>query len=104
MPMNEDQKKKLVALTRQLKKQKGISIKQSELQEDITRLKKAQEEINSIKEQHKDVEVVQKEADVENKKLQIIINELNDYMKVLHPEGLLDFGTGATGQQIVGQG
>ena len=104
MALNENQKRKFVAVIRQLKKQKGITIKQSDLMEDINHFKKAQEGILKIKEEYKDEEVVQKEADKEYKKMQNIVNELNEYMKILHPEGLLDFGTGAGGQQIMGQG
>lgn len=102
--MNEDQKKKFVAVVRQLKKQKGITVKQADLAKDINHFKEAQQEILKVKEEYKDEELVQKEADKEYKKLQGIVNELNDYMKVLHPEGLLDFGTGTNGQQVVGQG
>jgi uncharacterized membrane-anchored protein YjiN (DUF445 family) len=104
MPMNEDQKKRFIAIVRQLKKQKGITLKQSELVKDLNNVKQAQERILKVKEEYKDEEVVQREADKEYKKLQEVANNLNDYMKVLHPEGLLDFGTGAGGQAIVGQG
>jgi hypothetical protein len=104
MPMNEDQKKKFVAIVRQLKKQKGLNIKQAEVTKDLNRIQKAQQDILKVKEEYKDEPAVQKEADKEYKKLQGIVNDLNEYMKVLHPEGLLDFGTGSTGQQIVGQG
>lgn len=104
MAMNEDQKKKFVAIVRQLKKQKGISIKQAEVTKDIKRFQKAQQDILKVKEEYKGNTIVENEADKENKKLQSVINELNDYMKILHPEGLLDFGTGSTGQQVVGQG
>ena len=102
--MNEDQKKRFIAIVRQLKKQKGITLKQSELVKDLNNVKQAQERILKVKEEYKDEEVVQREADKEYKKLQEVANNLNDYMKVLHPEGLLDFGTGASGQAIVGQG
>lgn len=104
MVMNENQKKKFVAVVRQLKKQKGVTVKQSDLMKDINHFKQAQQDILKVKEQYKDEEIVQKEADKEYKKMQNIVNELNDYMKVLHPEGLLDFGTGTNGQAIVGQG
>ena len=104
MPMNENQKKKFVAIVRQLKKQKGVTVKQADLMKDINHFKKAQQDILKVKEEYKDHEIVQKEADKEYKKMQNIVNELNEYMKVLHPEGLLDFSTGSTGQAIVGQG
>jgi hypothetical protein len=104
MAMNEDQQKKFVAIVRQLKKQKGVSIKQAGIMKDIKRFQQAQKDILQVKEEFKDNEIVVKEADKEHKKLQAVVNELNEYMKILHPEGLLDFGAGSTGQQIVGQG
>ena len=102
--MNDEQQKRFVAIIRQLKKQKGLTVKQSELVNDINNLKKAQEDILKIKEENKDNEDIKQEVDKGYKKLQSVVNDLNEYMKVLHPEGLLDFGSGASGQQIVGQG
>lgn len=104
MPMNEEQKKKFVAIVRQLKKQKGITLKQNELLNDVNNLKKAQQDILKVKAEYKGNEIVEREADKEHQKLQAVVNNLNEYMKILHPEGLLDFGTGSTGQAIVGQG
>ena len=102
MPMNEDQKKKFVAVIRQLKKQKGLTIKHTELNEELKFYKGKQQEVKAIRAGSED-KVVHEEADKQNKKLQSIIDNLNDYMKVLHPEGLLDYGSGAGGQ-VVGQG
>ena len=102
MPMNEEQQKKFTAIIRQLKKQKGLTIKHAELNEELKFYKDKQKEVKAIK-AGSDNKVVHEEADKQNKKLQNIIDDLNDYMKVLHPEGLLDYGTGAGGQ-VVGQG
>ena len=104
MPMNEKQKRKFLAVVRQLKKQKNFTVKQAEIAKDIKNLEKAQAEINKVAQEHKEEAAVQKAAEAENQKLQNIINDLNEYMKVLHPEGLLDYGSGANGQQVVGQG
>ena len=104
MPMNEDQKKKFVAIIRQLKKQKGIAVKQSGLAKDLNNVKEAQQRVLEVKNKYPDDKVVQREADKEYQKLQSVASDINEYMKILHPEGLLDFGTGSNGQQIVGQG
>ncbi len=104
MPLNDKQRKKFVAIVRQLKKQKGVAIKQQELNQDIERYKKAQEEILVIKEQNLGLKDVESYADDKVKKLQGIIDELNEYMKILHPEGLLDLGIGSAGKAIVSNG
>jgi hypothetical protein len=96
MPKTEKQKKRIIAIARQLKEQKGFTFKHSEYVEDLARFKKAQSDILKVKEEYKGVDVVEKEADKEYKKLQSIIDEINDYMQILHPEGLLDFGSSQT--------
>ena len=69
-------------------------MKASEYNHEIKQLKEKQKEINKIKEEHKDIPAIVEKADDSNKKLQTIINDLNDFMKVLHPEGLIDYGNG----------
>jgi|688.fasta_scaffold2112237_1 hypothetical protein len=93
MPKTEKQKRRIIAIARQLKEQKGFTFKHSEYVEDLARFKKAQSEILKIKEEYKGVDVIQKKADIEYKKFQAIIDQINDYMQILHPEGLLDFGS-----------
>jgi len=93
MAKTEKQKKRIIAIARQLKEQKGLTFKHSEFVQDLTRAQKAQTDILKVKEEYKGVDVVEKEADKEYKKLQSIIDEINDYMQILHPEGLLDFGS-----------
>ena len=104
MATNDKKKKRIVAIARQLKDKKGLTIKQNELNQDLTRFKTAQKEILKVKEEYKGVEIVEKEADAKYKKLQSIIDELNEYMSILHPEGIIDYGSGASGKKIVGQG
>jgi len=102
MAMNEKDKIRVTALAKKLKEQKGITIKQAGLQSDVTKLKKDQDKIKKIKSGSESL-AVHKEADTAVKKLQSIIDDLNDYMTVLHPEGLLDYGSGGGGK-IMGQG
>ena len=103
MAMNEKDKIRVRALARKLKEKKGITIKQVGLQSDVSRLKKDQEKIKELKKQSESP-AVHKEADLAVSKLQAIIDDLNDYMSVLHPEGLLDYGSGTSGKQVMGQG
>ncbi len=102
--MDDKSKRKIVAIAKQLKEKKGFVVNQQEVNKDIMRYKKAQQEILKVKEAHKGIEIVEKEADQSCKKLQGIIDDLNEYMRVLHPEGLLDLGSGSSGQFAMGQG
>jgi uncharacterized membrane-anchored protein YjiN (DUF445 family) len=104
MAFNDKQKKRFVAIARQLKQQKNITIKQNEIVEDLKRYKKAQEDVLTVKEQYKGNEAVSKAADESYQRLQKIIGDLNEYMNILHPEGLIDFGSGKGGKQILSQG
>jgi hypothetical protein len=103
MAMNEKDKIRVKALAKKLKEKKGINIKQSGLQSDINRLKKDQEKIIKLKSESESL-VIHKEADLAVKKLQSIIDDINDYMTVLHPEGLLDYGSSTSGGKVMGQG
>lgn len=104
MAFNDKQKKRFVAIARQLKEQKGLTIKQNEIVEDLKRYKKAQEDILKVKEEYQGNEAVSKAADDSCKRLQKIIGDLNEYMSILHPTGLIDFGSGKGGKQVVSQG
>lgn len=101
MAFNDKQKRRAIAITRQLKEQKGITVKKGELLAGVNEFKKTQQEILKVKNEYADCPLVQEKADEEFKKLQKIIDDLNDYMKVLHPEGLLDLGSASS---PVGQG
>lgn len=104
MAMNDQERKRFVAITRRLKEQKGITIKQSEVAVLLEKLKKGYKDVSAVKEEYKSYDAVKEEADIELKKIQSIINDLNEYMSILHPEGLIDFGTGKGGKQVVSQG
>lgn len=92
MAFSEQEKKRFQAIIRRLRKEKGIRIHKHELDTDLLKLKKAQQSIIEIKEAHKDQPTVIEEADKSVKKLQTIIDDINEYMSVLHPEGLIDMG------------
>ncbi len=92
MAFSEQEKKRFKAIIRRLRKEKGIRIYKHELDTDLLRLKKAQQSILEIKEASKDQPNVIEEADKSVKKLQSIIDDINEYMTVLHPEGLIDIG------------
>ncbi|MDA0771764.1 MAG: hypothetical protein O3C63_02355 [Cyanobacteria bacterium] len=93
MALNEKEKTRFLAILKAMKEQKGYVVKQSELQADIKHYKKSQAEIEDLKKEYSDCPAVLKEADAQKKKLQNIINDLNQYMQILHPEGLLDMGS-----------
>ena len=94
--IDQKQKKRAVAVVKALRDQKGIVLKKHELDQDLKNLKKAQQEVLDIKAQDSSP-ATQKEADKSFNKLQSIIDDLNDYMSVLHPEGLIDIGPSAQG-------
>lgn len=104
MGLNDKEKKKLIALTRRLKEEKGITIKKAEIDGDIQRFRKAQEEIQAVENEYKDYPAVVEEAKQSRQKLQSIIDELNEYMGVVYPEGLIDLGSGPQGQAVMANG
>ncbi len=105
MAFDEKEKRRLIALTRALKEEKGLSIKKIELDNDILRLRKAEKELEAIKQEYKDSPVVVKEAEKEKAKLRAIVDQLNEYMKIIHPEGLLDLtGTDGKGASVMVSG
>jgi DNA repair exonuclease SbcCD ATPase subunit len=104
MSFTEQEKRRLIALTRQLKEQKGLTIKKSELDQDIAHYRKAQEEIIQIKDQHRESPAVTKAAEESYGKLQSIIDDLNDYMGLIYPEGLIDLGSDGHGQTAMASG
>lgn len=104
MALNDKQRNRLKALVKGLKEKKGVSIKQSEVLAGIKGYKEIQKEILTVKEKYKESPAVQKEADIQYQKLQAVIDDVNEYMKILHPEGLIDFGSGSSGKTLMGQG
>lgn len=103
MALNDKQKRNAIAIARKLKKDKGFTIKQSELLHEIDDCKKRQKKALEIKNENSDSPAVVEKADQTHKQLQKIIDDINDYMSVLHPEGLIDYGAGPTGK-VMGQG
>lgn len=104
MAFDDKRKRRIVAVSKKLKEDKGLVVKSSDLQKAIADYKQIQKDYQQVKEKYKDSEAVVKRADESTKKVQTIIDELNEYMRVLHPEGLLDMGTGSSGKAIVGHG
>lgn len=94
MAFSEKQKRRIVALTRRLKEDKGLTVKQADIQKAINEYKEAQKEYSKIKEEHSDSEVISKRMDDSIVKVQKIVDDMNEYMRILHPEGLLDMGSG----------
>lgn len=92
MSFSDKEKRRLIALTRALKQEKGLSMKKVELDSDIARFRDAQKQLEVIKQEYKDSPAVIKEAEKESAKLQAIVEQLNEYMSIIHPEGLLDIG------------
>lgn len=103
MGLNEKQKKAAIAITRKLRKDKGFTVKQAELLQGIDDCKQKQRKILEIKKENEESPAVVEEADKAYKQLQKIIDDVNEYMAILHPEGLLDYGSGPTGK-VMGQG
>ncbi len=104
MPLNDKEKRRFVAIAKEMKKKKNFVIKQTGMRAGITEYQKAQKELLELKEEYKDCPAVVQKAEENYKKLQGIIDDLNEYMRVLHPEGLLDLGSGSSGQFAMGQG
>lgn len=92
MSFSDKEKRRLIALTRALKEEKGIQLRKAELDNDIARFRDAQKQLDVIKQEYKDSPAVVKEAEKESAKLQAIVDQLNEYMSIVHPEGLLDIG------------
>lgn len=104
MALNEKEKRRLVALVKGLKTQKGITLNQNSANKGIQELKGIQKEILQVKKEYPDSAEVKDKADKEFNRLQNIIDNLNEYMTVLHPEGLIDLGSGSGGGKVMGQG
>ncbi len=105
MSFSDKEKRRLIALTRALKEEKGLSIKKNELDIDIARFRDAQKQLEVIKQEYKDSPAVVKEAEKESAKLQTIVEQLNEYMSIIHPEGLLDInGDGGKGKSMMVSG
>lgn len=102
--MDQKKKRRAIAIAKKLKEEKGLTIKLSEIDEDIKKIKKNQAEILKIKTENQGSKVIEKAADDNYKKLQDIIDTLNEYMEILHPAGLIDYGSGPSGKKVVSQG
>jgi uncharacterized FlaG/YvyC family protein len=89
---NEKKALRLKAIAKGLKEKKGLVVKESELKTDISKLEKAQKEIKETSSKFQTQEG-KTEADRAYKKLQNIIDDLNEYMAILHPEGLIQLDT-----------
>lgn len=87
----DKKRRRLIALTKKLREEKGIVMKKHELETDIRTIRKAQEEINKIAEQDASKEI-QDYASETNGQLQSIIDDINYYMGIVYPEGLIDIG------------
>lgn len=96
MSFSDKEKRRLIAITRQLKEQKGITINPKNINADIKNFKADFQELDNLKQEYGDLPAIVEEAEAEQKKLKSIINDLNDYMAVLHPEGLLDMSGGSS--------
>lgn len=97
MAFSEKKKKQIVAITKKLREDKGIIIKKHELDHDINEYRKKQKALEDIEKKYEGTPAVQEAARDSKNKLQSIIDDLNDYMSVLHPEGLIDIGPSAQG-------
>lgn len=99
MSNQKDEKKALRvrALAKGLKEKKGFVAKESELKQDIARLEKTQKEIKEASSKFQ-TEEGKSQADNAYKKLQNIIDDLNEYMSILHPEGLIQIDTSSSGE------
>ncbi len=104
MSLSEKEKRRVIAITRQLKEQKGIGVDPKEINADIKIYRDKLAGLDAVKKEYSDLPAIVEEAEQEQKKLQSIINDLNEYMEVLHPEGLLDFGSGSKGTKTMGAG
>ncbi|MCH2226489.1 MAG: hypothetical protein MK033_01830 [Candidatus Caenarcaniphilales bacterium] len=92
MAFTDQEKRRFKAIVKRLRKEKGIRFYKHECEEDLARAKKGMSELEKIKEESKDMPIVVEEAEKAHKKLQTIVSNLNEYMSILHPEGLFDIG------------
>lgn len=98
------EKRRIVAITKRLKEEKGINLTKAEFDIGIKQAQKAQELIRKEAEGN-DSPDVQQAADESCAKLQSIIDDINYYMGAVYPEGLIDIGTdNEQGQSIVASG
>ena len=95
----EKENRRVIAITKQLREKKGIVIKKQEIDLDLKNLKKAQKDIAKIAEEDGS-DVVKQVAKEETAKLQNVIDDLNSYMGIIYPEGLIDLGGDDLGSSI----
>ncbi len=92
--VNEEKKsRRIVAVTKELRQKKGITIKKHEIDIGLKQLTKAKKDILQMGETDGS-EAAKKAAATESEKLQNIIEDLNYYMGIVYPEGLVDIGEG----------
>lgn len=98
-PVDDKKRRKVVAITRELKKQKGIVMKKSGFEAELQNLKNEQAKIAKIVEGENDQEVLDA-AHESNAKLQNIVDDINLYMGIIYPEGLMEIDTEETGVAV----
>ena len=91
MALSDAEKERLIYLTQQMQKEKGVSLKMEELLYDINRYREAQQEILKIAKESNDAPAVVEEANKSFDKLQRIIDDLTEYIEVLEPVGLIQY-------------
>ena len=95
----EKKQRRVLAITKQLREQKGVVIKKQELDFDLKNLKKAQKEMGEMAKED-GTDLAKQIAKEETAKLQNVIDELNEYMGIIYPEGLIDLGGDEMGSSI----
>jgi hypothetical protein len=95
MAFTEQEKRRIIAITRKLREDKGIVIRKSDLDQDLARVKSSQDNIVKSKKLDTSKEHAAK-ADESTKKLQEVIDNLNEYMSVLHSANLIEIDVGGS--------
>lgn len=85
-------KRRAIAITKKLKEEKGINLTKAGFDVGLKQYQKAQEQIRKEAEGSNSPEV-KRVADESCQKLQGIIDDINYYMGIVYPEGLIDIGT-----------
>lgn len=87
----QKEKRRVLAIAKRLKEQKGIMVSKLAVDDDLRKLKKAKKEAEEIG-ANSDSAVVKKASEETQANLQSVIDNLNDYMGIIYPEGLIDLG------------
>lgn len=102
MPKTRDKEKerrRIIGITKQLREQKGIVISKKEVDKDLQNLKNAQHELDAMV-QPDSTPAFKREVKESKGKLQDVIDEINLYMGIVYPEGLIDLGGDEMGSSI----